>query len=111
MNRANAIRKKQTGVTRNETQDAERLKFIAPVVNPFKGMTIRHPAPAQKRNQQRFNQKDITTLPAPNPSARMTAISRERCRDRRYIVFNAPEIPPQMPITTAIIVPEQQLTS
>ena len=47
---------------------------------------------------------ETTTLPAPNPMARMVAISRARSVTAEYMVLSAPKIAP-IPITTATMLP------
>src|SRR5438445_202927 len=52
---------------------------MAPVVRPFSGRTAMHPnAPPTEEISKASSTKENTTLAAPNPSARIVAISRER---------------------------------
>ncbi len=65
------------------------------VVKPFRGRTARQPIPPPTKEMRSASiEKEITTATAPNPRARMVAISRPRSATAEYIVLSAPKTAP-----------------
>src|SRR5437762_2724694 len=94
------------GVMRNAKARCENVcQLSVPVVYPLSGSTTMQPRiPPTSAMHSASMTNDITTLPAPKPSARMVAISRARAVTAEYIVLSAPKTAP-MPITAATIEP------
>ena len=94
------------GVIRNANARCENVcQFMVPVVSPFSGSTTAQPSRPPTRAMQSDSMTNETiTLPAPNPSARIVAISRARSVTAEYIVLSAPNTAP-MPITAATMEP------
>ena len=84
---------------------ANVCQFIVPVVMPFTGSTAMQPmTPPMSAIHNASLRNEMTMAMLPKPSARRTAISRERSATAEYIVLSAARIAPS-PITRATIPP------